>query len=395
MFAELTSSRLSSGKTQHTSTGSHVKSEGVGRLSPAMRPPRKMFCFVLALLLIFIFIFLRTDNHPKKNEQPLYGYAPIFLEEEDGDDQDWPSVGKRLIDLTNSLDKPKEFQEKFGSEVIFFIETSEKGRMNVRQVCTIEAVCLHNPRAHVFVVFPYPVMEINMERSPALVDLVAGKDNVHLVTVSSDEVVRGTPLEEVAESKLKLSPTPKEHLSDLLRLGLLWKLGGVYMDLDLITFKSVAPLARLRNFVTADGVDQVNTAMCGFQPKHPFLQKIMQDVRDTYDPNVYSTVPFAFNAAIRAYFNMPVAEAIQRGKLADMYILDQSVISPVTYVNYTTLLDHRMANLTDEIVEKSYGAHLWGSLTTKFRLRIGSKSPYATIARRFCPNALNYATKYF
>ncbi|XP_065349637.1 lactosylceramide 4-alpha-galactosyltransferase-like [Cloeon dipterum] len=362
-----------------------------------MRTPRRIIiCFVLALLSIFIFIFLTTDHRPKKNEQPLYGYASILFEEEDDDDRDWPSVGNnKMIDLTDSLDKPQEFQERFGDEVIFFIETSEKGRMNVRQVCTIEAVCLHNPHAHVFVVFPYPVKEIDMERSPALVDLVAGKNNVHLVTVSSDEVVRGTPLEEVFETKLRLSPTPKEHLSDLLRLGLLWKLGGVYMDLDLITFKSVEPLARLRNFVTADGVDQVNTAMCGFQAKHPFLKKIMQDVRDTYDPNVYSTVPFAFNAAIRAYFHMSVDEAIKRRKLSDMYILDQSVISPVTYVNFTTLLDHRMANLTDKIVENSYGAHLWGSLTTKYRLRIGSKSPYATIARRFCPNALNYATKYF
>lgn len=62
---------------------------------------------------------------------------------------------------------------------------------------------------------------------------------VRLVRLDLAAVLRDTPAQGIADNDtLKFSEYPVEHASDLLRLALLWKFGGTYSDLDVITIRS-------------------------------------------------------------------------------------------------------------------------------------------------------------
>ncbi|XP_059473126.1 lactosylceramide 4-alpha-galactosyltransferase-like [Neocloeon triangulifer] len=346
-------------------------------------------------VVFYISFFLKGSGDNSINIEAVQ----VYLLDEDAED-DLPEGEEEnlqfLVDLTPMLDKPVDFQQNYGEDVIFFTETSSTGRVHVRAVCTLEAASSLNPKTQIFLVFSQQVQVISLTRNPALAELLKRAQNVHMVTVNNHQVIKDTPLEGVFTTELAKSPTPNEHLSDFLRLGLLWKLGGTYMDLDLLTFKSLLPIVRLKNFLTADTEDKINTSMLGFQRNHPFLMFIMETSREQYNPFAYSIVPYSFNVATREYFNMSVGEVLTRGQISDVSFLNKSVISPVVYDESLDLYSgNRKVGLVDKLLENSFGVHMWGSKSSKLKMKLQSKAPYVVLAKKFCPHALKHTPRYF
>ncbi|XP_059470629.1 lactosylceramide 4-alpha-galactosyltransferase-like [Neocloeon triangulifer] len=358
----------------------------------AVKMRRHFRLFVILLVAIVVLfsaavLLLLSGNDSRK--------IIFLLDDEAEDDLTGHEQLQFLIDLTPMLDDPADFQQNYGDDVIFFTETSGTGRVHVRAVCTLEAVSTFNPETHVFLVFTRNLLEISLSRNPALADLLKRMQNVHLATVDFRQAVKDTPLEELSTSRLAKSPYPNEHLSDLLRLGLLWKLGGTYMDLDLLTFKSLAPIVRLKNFLTADAVDRLNTCMLGFQRNHPFLEFLMKIVSEHYDPFEYPTVPQAFNIATRKYFDLPVADVLAMGKVSDVSFLNVSVISPVEYEDFMDLYGGKgKVGLVEKLLENSFGVHLWGSKSSNLKFKLQSKAPFVVLAKKLCPRAIEYTPRY-
>lgn len=80
-----------------------------------------------------------------------------------------------------------------------------------------------------------------------------------------------------------------QNLSNLLRLALLYKFGGVYLDTDIIVLKS---FLKLRNVIGAQTMDvetsnwsRLNNAVLVFDKKHPLVFKFIQEFALTFDGN--------------------------------------------------------------------------------------------------------------
>ncbi|KAK8524447.1 hypothetical protein V6N13_015469 [Hibiscus sabdariffa] len=80
-----------------------------------------------------------------------------------------------------------------------------------------------------------------------------------------------------------------QNLSNLLRLALLYKYGGVYIDTDVIVLKS---FDNLRNAISAQSIDvetknwsRLNNAVLIFDKQHPLLFEFIQEFALTFDGN--------------------------------------------------------------------------------------------------------------
>ena len=68
--------------------------------------------------------------------------------------------------------------------------------------------------------------------------------------------------------------------ADVLRLELLWRFGGVYMDVDFECLRSIEPLIDDVDFFTAAlERDRVNNALIGSVAGHPILDRALDEIR--------------------------------------------------------------------------------------------------------------------
>jgi hypothetical protein len=109
-----------------------------------------------------------------------------------------------------------------------------------------------------------------------------------------EKILKDTPLERWAQNieEWKKSSNFYSHITDAMRIALLWKYGGVYLDTD-------APVLRsLKNIRNAVGIQhptsvykggEINGAVLVFDRMHPFLYFAMHDLVSNYDQTVWDT----------------------------------------------------------------------------------------------------------
>jgi lactosylceramide 4-alpha-galactosyltransferase len=140
---------------------------------------------------------------------------------------------------------------------IFFLETSGESCLTARQACSVESAARSNP---------YAMISVHMENSgyqkqtKIKAELAGQKrncaisnrlfkewNNVKLVREDLLQHLRNTTLWRLYEkAQLSQSIHPLTHRSDAVRVAMLWKFGGLYLDLDCLVFR---PLYCLQNTV--------------------------------------------------------------------------------------------------------------------------------------------------
>ena len=99
-----------------------------------------------------------------------------------------------------------------------------------------------------------------MDQSP-LYDALSAYPNIHIRYVNLLEFSIGTPLELfMVENKLENSKFRIEHTSDVLRILTLYKYGGLYMDLDVLSIFPIRVIDR-KNFVCLEGNNHFSNAI--------------------------------------------------------------------------------------------------------------------------------------
>ena len=88
------------------------------------------------------------------------------------------------------------------------------------------------------------------------------------------------------------------HLSDALRVLLVWKFGGLYLDLDYII---VNDMSHYQNFLADNGKGVTNNAF-SFSPGHPFLNKLMNKLPRAYSAKCWHCIgPKLFSNCLKEY----------------------------------------------------------------------------------------------
>ncbi|KAE8689797.1 putative receptor-like protein kinase [Hibiscus syriacus] len=143
-----------------------------------------------------------------------------------------------------------------------------------------------------------------------------------------------------------------QNLSNLMRLAVLYKYGGVYLDTDFIVVKS---FKALKNTIGAQSVDstsknwtRLNNAVLVFDMNHPLLFKVVHRVEGRPGYNFTILPPMAF---------YPV-DWIKIGKLFKM---------PKNQTD-SKWIEAKLHQLN----EKSYGVHLWNKQSSKLMIEEAS-----------------------
>ncbi|KAL8467962.1 hypothetical protein ACS0TY_031274 [Phlomoides rotata] len=167
-----------------------------------------------------------------------------------------------------------------------------------------------------------------------------------------------------------------QNLSNLLRIGLLYRFGGIYLDTDVIVLKN---FGGLRNVIGAQTIDLVtgkwsrlNNAVMIFDKRHPLMLKFIEEFALTFDGNKWGhNGPYLVSRV--------VSRLSGRGGF-NVTVLPPSAFYPVDWSRIGSLfkgpknLSHSkwlLAKLR-QIRSHSFAVHLWNKQSRKFKVEKGS-----------------------
>lgn len=169
-----------------------------------------------------------------------------------------------------------------------------------------------------------------------------------------------------------------QNLSNLVRLAVIYKYGGVYLDTDFIVLKK---FSGLRNAIGAQSSDasgkwtRLNNAAFVFDKSHPLLYMFMEEFKSTFDGNIWG-------------YNGPylVSRVVSRVLLSNTQKLNFTVLPPMAFypVSWIKIHDYfqqpssashskwvqaKLRQLNDT---GTYGVHLWNKVSGKSKVQQGS-----------------------
>ena len=152
--------------------------------------------------------------------------------------------------------------------MMFFLVKSGQAVMSPREVCAIESASHHNPSMTILVVFVLPVTQLRLEKNLALVEVLRCWPNVRLATVDAKAA-----MSLVTKIPSGRSHPAAAHTSDVLRLLLVLKFGGVYADFDLVMLRSLQSRVHSDNFMVGEVDDDFSSDFFGFQRNHTLAKR--------------------------------------------------------------------------------------------------------------------------
>ncbi|XP_032783038.2 lactosylceramide 4-alpha-galactosyltransferase-like [Daphnia magna] len=284
---------------------------------------------------------------------------------------------------------------KFNGLNIFFIETSGRSCLTARQACRVESAARANPHASVTLYMEKtPIANLSSYKSDKdEVNCVVAKfllhriENVWILRQNLLDHLEGTPLWEFYRSGLlNKSITPLVHRSDAIRVALLWKNGGIYLDLDCIVMR---PLDSLNNTVgtVRDFIPNwIENGVMAFNAGHPFLHFLMKSMVLAFRPDNYLSLgPSAVTEAILDFCDrddLPANTLLLCSRNSSLFIQPPDSFyaigsgrADVFYQQTTDLADWNK-------LKHSFLSHIYDSGSGR---PVPPTSFYAQLARDYCP----------
>ncbi|XP_027154564.1 lactosylceramide 4-alpha-galactosyltransferase-like [Coffea eugenioides] len=167
-----------------------------------------------------------------------------------------------------------------------------------------------------------------------------------------------------------------QNLSNLIRLVVLYKYGGVYLDTDFIVLRD---FSRLRNVIGAQSADlngnwtRLNNAVLVFDKNHPLLYEFMEEFQSTFDGNRWG-----HNGP---YMVSRVVERLATNMMLHKYnftVLPPMAFYPVDWNRIDGLFMRTSnpkwtkAKLRQITGGDTYGIHLWNRQSSRTKIEEGS-----------------------
>ncbi|XVF55113.1 hypothetical protein PTKIN_Ptkin06aG0010100 [Pterospermum kingtungense] len=167
-----------------------------------------------------------------------------------------------------------------------------------------------------------------------------------------------------------------QNLSNLMRLAVLYKYGGVYLDTDFIVLKS---FKGLKNTIGAQSMDMVskkwtrlNNAVLVFDMNHPLLFKFMEEFAVTFDGNKWGhNGPYMVSRVVHRVEGRPGY---------NFTVLPPMAFYPVDWIKIGSLFKMPKDKAGSRWVEAkllqlkghTYGVHLWNKQSSRLMVEEGS-----------------------
>lgn len=162
-------------------------------------------------------------------------------------------------------------------KIIHFISYNERF-LERKYLCALEAAALHNPEYQIVLHTADPLDF--KEFASHWIDSIDFNSRLLLRKIDYKEMFMNTPLQDWYQSgTYGKSHWPLQNLGNALRLAILWKSGGCYLDLDII---SLNPLPVNTRFVAREDGIRANNAAISSIPSDPFLWSAMEIFGNNY-----------------------------------------------------------------------------------------------------------------
>jgi lactosylceramide 4-alpha-galactosyltransferase len=320
--------------------------------------------------------------------------------------------------LNKRFDLMKRLKSASNNYNIIFIETNQNNSaISPRQLCAIESAAYRNPSASVVLYTLFP-KEGNYS---FLLDHYPG---LSVQAITPDELFNNTPLLDWYKQGSVLNSTfSVVHVSDAGRLALLLKHGGFYSDLDTIMLKSVETLTQYNGigYLHEFKNDSLGNGLLHFQANHPFLNFIINILVNKYDPNCWGcNGPLLFIETMKKFCQIddiysalllkPLNRTMAANWTAKMIFEARSKcnlsIFPERYFYPFTWESPELpnmfkpnSNISMGMIFNTFSVHFYGSITSKYEVKLGDGSFYDQLAASNCPrvyenvkaNGFNYS----
>ncbi|KAI4299356.1 hypothetical protein L6164_032823 [Bauhinia variegata] len=167
-----------------------------------------------------------------------------------------------------------------------------------------------------------------------------------------------------------------QNLFNLLRLSLLYKYGGIYIDADVLVLKS---FSKLRNTIGAQNSDtktgkwsRLNNAVLIFDKKHPLFFKFIEEFTLTFDGNKWRhNGPYLVSRVVsrvsgRPGFNLTVLPP------SAFYPADWHRIRSLFQGPKDELHSQWLVKKLRQIQKQSFAVHLWNRQSRNLKVEKGS-----------------------
>ncbi|XP_063230555.1 lactosylceramide 4-alpha-galactosyltransferase-like [Bacillus rossius redtenbacheri] len=174
----------------------------------------------------------------------------------------------------------------------------------------------------------------------------------------------------------------------------LWKYGGLYLDLDIITFRDVGGL---ENFVALERDDSLNNAVLHLSPRglghelaSDLLDRLGSDFRgDSWNYNG----PKLLNRALLARCNVTQPREMRKDRCQGFTVLGIPAFYPLSYEQWWWVFEEARAQDVWRAISGSYGLHTWGSLSSARHGVVSNRAAFSQLVQRYCPRVFNYSAR--
>ncbi|XP_067121806.1 lactosylceramide 4-alpha-galactosyltransferase-like [Centruroides vittatus] len=278
---------------------------------------------------------------------------------------------------------------QFESHNIFFLETTGVTNLSIRQACAVESTARYNLQSNVIVIM---FTQNQFEDSYNLTRMF---DNVQVKLLSFEEIFEGTPLYEWYKMGEWNSTVYKiNHLSDASRLAVIWKYGGMYLDLDMMMLTSLSGFWHrgLRNFLIKERDNVLANSVFGFTRNHPFLFKCMINLVEQYRSDCWLCIgPWLLTNQFGSFCKGLDMKDIETDMNCNVAVLPASCAFPIPYYNWKQYFSKDSRKHVIRKIGESYVIHLWNYLSSKQALLPDLDTAYGMIMSVNCPHVYKYA----
>lgn len=176
-----------------------------------------------------------------------------------------------------------------------------------------------------------------------------------------------------------------QNLSNLVRLAVIYKYGGVYLDTDFIVLKK---FSGLRNAIGAQSIDasgkwtRLNNAAFVFDKRHPLLYMFMEEFKSTFDGNIWGyNGPYLVSRVVSRLL-LSNSNSNSNTQELNFSVLPPMAFYPVSWIRIHDYFRQPSGVSNSKWVEAklhqlmngnvTYGVHLWNKVSGKSLVQQGS-----------------------
>ncbi|XP_018431938.1 PREDICTED: lactosylceramide 4-alpha-galactosyltransferase [Nanorana parkeri] len=253
---------------------------------------------------------------------------------------------------------------------IYFVETSDRTSPTFQTMCAVESAARAHPNVKVTVLMKGLNGRSRQDKNFGT-SLLRCFPNIEFLPLDFKKLFNNTPLNtwySKAEGKNQRALLDYPTLSDACRLAILWKAGGIYLDMDFIILKN---LENITNSMGMQSLYTLNGAFLTFQPQHKFIELCMKDFVGKYNYWLYGHQgPQLLTRVFKKW--CPIHRLRDKKSCQGVNVLPKEAFYPVDWQDWKKYFQVIDPTEMEKLLKDSYGVHLWNKKSQGHFPEVGS-----------------------